>query len=156
MLFRSHFVHLTSEAKHNLQLWLEFLQEHNGKSFLLSSKITTNRALCLFTDSSGKIGYGALFNRSWFNGRWPDSWKEFPVTVLEFYPIVAGVMVWGGDCLANHRIEFVTDNEALVSIINNQTSKNRQVMFLLRKLILHCLKRHNCFTCSWLKGTQNV
>ena len=150
-----HFIRLTAEAKEDLLLWLRFLSQYNGRSFFLSSKVATSNALRLHTDSSGTIGYGAIFHRAWFNGTWPEHWKTFSISILELYPIVAALVVWG-ERLANQRIELITDNIALVSVINNQTSKNNQIMFLLRKLILQCLKLNISFSCSWLAGRSNI
>ena len=66
--------------------------------------------------------------RSCFGGEWPEEWKKYYITVLELYPIIAALVVWG-TTLANQTVEFVTDNEALVPNIKKQTSRNKQVMF---------------------------
>ena len=118
-----HFVRITCDVKEDLRVWLNFLEHYNGKSFFLNPVVQTSNSLRLFTDSAGSLGYGAFFKSAWFNGHWPEEWKDFPITVLEFFPIVAAVVVWG-EYFANQRVEFITDNEALVSIINKQTSKN--------------------------------
>lgn len=150
-----HYIRLKKEAKEDLRLWLTFLDNYNGKSFFLTPTIQSSDSLRFFTDASAAIGYGAVFKTSWFQGRWPEPWKAFPITVLEFFPIVVACMVWG-DKLANKRVEFMTDNEALVSIINKQTSKNGQVMYLLRKLVLCCLEKNISFSCVWLPGKRNI
>lgn len=49
--------------------------------------------------------------------------------------------MWG-DSLANKRILFFTDNNSVVHVINRQTSKNKELLYLLRQLVLKCL-RHN-------------
>ena len=51
----------------------------------------------------------------------------------------AAVELWGVSW-ANNSICFFTDNEALVTIINKQTSREACVKVLLRKLISTCLR----------------
>ena len=53
-------------------------------------------------------------------------------------------------------ILFFTDNFALVSIINCQTSKNPHIMKLLRVLILACLQNNILFQARHSQGCKNV
>ena len=150
-----HFVKLNQEAKADLLVWKHFLAVYNGKSFFHSSVVLSTNRLRMYTDASGVIGYAAVFGASHFYGLWPEKWHSFNITVLELYPIVAAIRIWGS-ALANKRIEFVTDNQALVWIINQQTSKSRQVMFLLRMLILDCLKWNIWFSAVWIDTKRNI
>lgn len=68
-----------------------------------------------------------------------NSWNALNITVLELCPIVAAVEMWGV-AWANSSVCFFTDNNALVAIINRETSKEPCVMVLMRKLILSCLR----------------
>ena len=54
------------------------------------------------------------------NGR--KNGKKQKITLLELYPIVLAVPTWSAS-LANQCICFHTDNYALISIINQQTSR---------------------------------
>ena len=110
---------------------------------------------CSYTDASGGIGYGAVCGPEWFLDTLPSSWLTFNITVLELYPIVAAVELWGVSW-ANSSICFFTDNEALVIIINKQTSREACVMVLLRKLILTCLRRNINFTACHVRGQYNA
>ena len=67
-----HFIRINAEAKQDLQAWLWFLQHFNGKAFFLSEKWSPAHTLHLYTDASGTLGYGAVFNKRWFYGKWPD------------------------------------------------------------------------------------
>ena len=57
--------------------------------------------------------------------------------------------------MANSCVLFFTDNAALVDIINKQTSKHKQVMILIRDLVLSCLKYNILFRASHVPGLQN-
>ena len=81
-----HRIRLTKETKHDMEVWLKFLRQFNGRSF----------------------------------------------------PIALSVRIWGSQ-MANRCIVFVTDNAALVSIINQQKSKHKLVMILIRDLVLTAL-----------------
>ena len=60
------------------------------------------------------------------------------ITFLDLFPVVVAVSIWGSH-LANKRILFRIDNQAVVTIINKKSSKSSRVMFLGRKLVFVCL-----------------
>ena len=111
-------------------------------------------SLQLYTDAAGSIGYGAVCDSQWFYGVWPESWRHYNITALELYPIVAAVVTWGVSW-KNRSICFYTDNEVLVSVINRQTSREKTVMTLLRKLVLRCLFFNILFTAKHVAGRDN-
>ena len=74
---------------------------------------------------------------------------------LEFYPILLSVVIWG-KLWANHSILFFTDNEALVSVINKQTSRDSLVMLMVRFMVLHCLNHNIIFRAKHIPGKNNV
>ena len=64
-----HFICLKREVKADLQVWLEFLEEYNGKSFSLEDVCYTSERLNLYTDASlGSLGFGAIFQNHWCYG----------------------------------------------------------------------------------------
>ena len=115
----------------------------------------TGDYLQLYTDASGSVGYGAVYGNQWFHGTWPTSWLKHNITTLELYPIVAAVLVWGEEW-KNKNVCFYTDNEALVAIINKQTSRDHCVMTLIRKLVLTCLQLNVSFTARHIAGRDNT
>ena len=56
-----HFVRLTREVKADIGIWHQFLQQFNGRSFFLEEVWEDSDSLQLFTDSSGALGFGAIF-----------------------------------------------------------------------------------------------
>ncbi|CAC5418456.1 unnamed protein product [Mytilus coruscus] len=109
----------------------------------------------LFTDASGTYGYGALFGSQWFLGKGATKWQKQNIAFLELYPIVLAVEIWGHR-FENQCIYFHTDNIALVSVINKQTSKDPLIMFLIRRLVLHCLRNNVNFKARHIYGSKNV
>ncbi|XP_053388526.1 uncharacterized protein LOC128551651 [Mercenaria mercenaria] len=127
-------VKLRSPAKHDMSMWLDFLANFNGTSFFINEQRLSSDNICLHTDASGSKGYGAIYKSNWFYGSFPHSWQKANIAFLELYPIVLAVFTWG-HLWRNHTVVFHTDNEALVSVINKQTSEVHCIMYLIRKLV---------------------
>ena len=145
---------LNKEAKQDIGMWLQFLDRFNGKAFFLSDRWETSPTLELYTDAAASKGYGAIFGKHWFGGPFPSSWHCFNITVLELFPVVLAVHIWGFS-MANRCVLFFTDNAALVDIINKQTSKYKSVMVLVRDLVLSCLRHNILFRARHIPGLQN-
>ena len=150
-----HFIRLNKSSKADLVLWQSFLDDFNGRSFFLNDAWHDSLSLNLYTDAAGSLGYGGIFGSKWFFGAWPDDWKKFNITILEFYPIVLSVLLFG-DAMRNQRITFFTDNAALVDIINKATSRDATVMVFVRRLVLACLNFNIVFRARHVPGVKNV
>ena len=150
-----HFIRLNKEVKKDLNLWLSFLANFNGRSFFIDDKWLSSNNLNLFSDASGALGFGAIFGKNWWYGKWPDNWANLNIAILEFYPIVLSLHLWGAD-VSNRSILFFTDNEVLVHVINKQSYKDKALMALVRKLVLICLQFNVAFKAKHIPGVNNV
>ena len=73
----------------NVNLWLCFLSEFNGRKFFLDERCKTSKTLNLSTaDAAGSLGYGDVFGSYWCCRKWTKEWLHTNIAVLEFYPIV--------------------------------------------------------------------
>ena len=153
--FPHHFIGLNKSSKADLGLWQSFLDDFNGRSFFLNDAWHDSLSLNLYTDAAGSLGYGGIFGSEWFFGVWPDDWKQLNITILEFYPIVLSVLLFG-DKMRNQRITFFTDNAASVDIINKATSRDATVMVFVRRLVLACLNFNILFRARHVPGVKNV
>lgn len=150
-----HHIRLNSEAKADIQCWLNFLNDYNGTTIFLNNEWLSSETIKFFSDASGAKGYAVVFGRNWVAGPFPDSWKGINITVKELYPIVLGILLWG-HTISNAKVLFNSDNEAVVHIINTNTSKDKQVMKLLRLLVLESLKHNILFRAKHIPGRHNV
>ena len=150
----SHFVRILKEVKANLLLWQQFFLEYNGKSFFLHDKWENSVSLQLFTDAAGAYGFGAVFGAQWCYGEWPGEWKGQNIAILEFYPIVLSLLLWG-DKIRDKCLTIFTDNEALVHVINKSTCKDTTLMIFVRKLVLVCLRQNILFKAKHISGFKN-
>lgn len=148
-------IRITTEARRDLEVWKQFLAKFNGKSLILSDCWLTSEQLHLATDASTTFGYGAIFGLHWFSGLWNNGWEHQNITLLELYPIVLAVEIWGSS-IKNKFINFHTDNLSLVSIINKQTSRDPLIMGLVRRLVITCLSYNINFRAKHIMGSKNV
>ena len=149
-----HNIRLSKGAKSNILIWLRFLEDFNGKSFFFNDIWETSHTLHLYTDAAGSAGFGAVFGCHWLHGIWPEMWKTFNIAFLELFPIVLAVHIWGS-LMANKRIIVFSDNAAVVDIVNKQTSRLKDIMVLLRDLVLSCLRHNILFQARHIPRLQN-
>lgn len=120
----------------------------------------TNSDLQLYTDSAGNanLGCGAILGKQWLVLAWPMEWKGCDImrdiTFLELVPIVLALYVWS-DVLRNKKVVFHCDNLALVTVLNNKTSKSDRVMKLVRPLVMFALRKNVQFKARHVQGVCN-
>ena len=117
-----------------------------------------------FTDSSGnsELGCGAFFKGQWAQYRWPGSWLGSQIlgnlSLLELIPIVLALFIWAPE-FANQKVtfpkDFRADNQALVFIINKRTSKDKQIMKLIRHLVFLTMYNNIQFKALHILGCKN-
>ena len=129
-----HFIHVSRAMKADLQMWSTFLSQFNGKAFMHATPTTHSNAIHLYTDAS-HLGYGGTFGTNWIQGTWPEDWLVYSIQVLELYPILLLVATFAEKMGGSH-IVFHTDNQAIVAVLNKQTSKCPRIMAILRPLVL--------------------
>jgi len=103
------------------------LTNFNGRSFFLEDHWHSSDKLELYTDAAGSLGFGSVFGKEWCYGKWPDNWLHLNIAMLEFYPIILNLYLWGHQ-MRNCCILVLTDNEALVHVINKQPCKDKRLM----------------------------
>ena len=152
---KNHYIKLNAEARADIDAWLTFLDAFNGVSLFLHDQFVLSDSIRLYSDASGAIGYAAVFGQQWFADTWASSWEGAHITVKELFPIVLAVEIWGHR-LRNHKILFKTDNQAVVEIINKQTSRDSSVMSLVRRLVVAALLNNVLFRAEHIPGYTNV
>ena len=148
-----HRIRLLKGAKLDLALWFRFLSYFNGRSFFLEDVWLTSDTLKLYTDSAGSLGFGAVFGKHWLHGFRSASWHSYNIAFLELFPIIV-IHIWGSH-MANKCVTIFSDNAAVVEIINRQTSKHKEIMVLLRNLVLSSVKHNILFQARHIPGFIN-
>ena len=135
-----HYIRLTKAIRADLQAWYTFIQNCNGRNMFLNQIWESSDKLHLYTDAAGSIGYGAVYKIHWFYGLRCEPVSGYTITFKELYPIVLAVKVWGHH-FQNSFIICHSDNQAIVHVLNKQTSKEPKIMALVRRLVLVCLEK---------------
>lgn len=151
----THRITMSADSRRDLKAWFLFTQHFNGKNVLLKQRWLSSPSLHLHTDAAGSLGYGAIFNNSWFYGEWPNHMTSFHITFKELFPIVLALEIWG-TILKNKCIILHSDNYAVVHIINKQSCKDSVVMKLVRRLVLTCMQHNILIQAKHIPGKDNV
>ena len=151
---------LTEGTKKDLRVFYSFLKEYNGVTILRQPPIVESNAINLYSDASS-YGYAGTYGSSWLQGKWPKSWVDktegnmLNIAVLELYPILLILLTFASK-LSSSAILFHCDNMSIVHVINSQTSKDPNIMALLRPLILTLLQHNIRFKAVHITSEDNV
>ena len=115
-----HHIRLNAEVRADLAAWHCFISSFNGVTMIINSNWISSDAIKLYTHAASTQGFAAVFGSRWFNGRFPQIWQSYNI--------------------ANHSVLFLTDNQAVVEVINKQSAKNSHLMRLVRRLVITALK----------------
>ena len=119
-----HHIHITQENRLDLVVWKRFLKlpEVFCRPFIDALELPANE-IFMYSDASGKLGLGAICENSWLFGRWPQEFLEHNPTIeyQELFALVAGVLQWLHR-FKNKRIRLFCDNQAVASMVNNNSS----------------------------------
>lgn len=156
---RYHKIRVSKDLKADLLVWSEFLAKYNGLSYIHDLNWSTNVDIELYTDSAN-VGNGcsAYFSGKWTYLPWPSRWNCSEImrdmTYLELVPIALAIYLWG-DQFSNKKILFYSDNAAVVSILNNRSSKSERVMSLLRPIVYFTLTLNFQFKAKHIFSVNN-
>ena len=78
--------------------------------------------------------------------------KDF--SFLELVPIILAFHIWIPRFI-NKKILLRIDNQALVAIVNNRTSKSKYIMQKVRPLVLLCMRSNIQVRAMHISGVQN-
>ena len=156
-------VRLGRGVRLDLDWWLRFWEQYNGKSLSLDAFETTAEELSLWTDASFS-GFGACFmtpdGPQYFGGRWSDyglnpKAEGFHISELEACAVALAMDLWG-KYLSQRRIVMRCDNEATVHMINTGRCKDPGMMCSMRSLFFTMAKHSFAMNSKHVKTEDNV
>ena len=116
----------------DLKVWRQFLTSATAEKKFRFLFPDDEPSHTISTDASGSIGYGAVMEGRWFSGTWDDEWwSDQNIALLELYPIYAALHSWIQE-LSNSCVQIMTDNMALVTMLNTMYSKDKKLNTLLK------------------------
>jgi hypothetical protein len=148
-----HMIRIPKGIKRDMNLWLHFLRDWNGRKFFLQKEHGwTDHEFS--TDASGVIGFGGVFLDEWFHGTWNEAQRSWSIEVQELYPIVVAAQLWG-EKWSSQRIVVKCDNAAVVSAVNKGYTKVPILSDLLRVLVYLSMTHNFMFRAVHLPGLDN-
>lgn len=124
-----HYIRLNQQFRADLHWWKVFAEAWNGVAlFPPLQQPTTEFA----SDASGMWGCGAWCRDQWWQWQWPAG-RDMGIAFKELFALVVSTAVWGKDW-RGQRVLGYCDNEAVVHMLASRSSKNPELMHLLRGL----------------------
>lgn len=152
-----HRIRVNASMREDMVMWQQFLDDFNGTSFWRDSQLL-RADFQVHSDAAGGHGFGLYFRGHWCAQPWPDTWLESDIirdlTFLELFPLVVAVHIWANK-FCNATVRFWCDNQAVVHVVNRQTSRSVKVMRLVRAFVLQCLRINALFIVQHVPGLQN-
>ena len=155
-----HHIKINGEMRSDLQMWLTFLKHPSvySRPFLDFSNYLVADEIDMYSDASGKIGFGALCGKDWMFQTWDEYFiKRYKPSIeyLELYGVTAGVLTWIHR-FRNRRIILFCDNKSVVDMINLTTTSCKNCMVLIRIIVLKGLIENVRIFARHIKGTKNI
>ena len=167
LLKQYHHIKVDDGFRDDCRMWLSFLTSQGNNYIQLCHPFIdfmapslTAEELDFYTDSSlcKTLGFGCIFSDRWFAGLWGADFidNEKPsIEFLELFALCAAVLTWE-HLLQNCRVIIYCDNEAVVNIVNNMTSKCTKCMKLVRMLIKDGMLNNRRIFVKHVRSEANV
>ena len=157
-----HHINLNAEFKLDLRMWSIFLKHPTvfARPFFEFDKEIYSTDINLYTDSAKRagLGCGGYHYESWFIAQWEDEFLEVAnpsINYLELFAVTVAVVLWIHE-YKNKQVTIFCDNMSVVHMINNNSSKCKNCMVLIRILVLHCMIENVKVSAKHVSGKLNI
>ena len=147
-------VYLNTQVKYDIQLWLGFLQDWNGRNFFLDRFFLTSVDLDFYTDAC-EIGYGGFLAGTWFAEIWLPHQQDWSMPCKELYPIMIATIIWGAR-FSGKRVLVHCDNLPVVNFLNKGYTSREPAATMLRKITLSAMSNNFALRCVHIEGAKNT
>ena len=153
-----HHIKLNAGFREDVKMWQNFMNNWNGRNLFLNTVWEDSNTLKLHTDAATSVGYGGIFETSWFQGKWVPQHqigqKGINIDWQELFAIVVACTIWGPKWSCK-RVIFYCDSKPVVDIVNSKRSKSPRIMILVRELTLLTLRYNFYFKATHIEGINN-
>ena len=157
-----HHLKITKEIKLDLEMWENFLQHPSvfSRKFIDLDASKTSREIDFYTDASAnsQLGCGGYNQNSWFIIQWDEEFikdKNPSINYLELYAVTVGIFLWIHR-YKDSQITLFCDNMSVVQMINNNSSKCKNCMVLIRIIVLQGLTHNVKINAKHVLGKLNT
>ena len=135
-------------------MWCYFLQEFSGSTPIVLQR----QKFFIHTDASGnpKLGCGGWFHEQWFLDPWLSDWLQssnFSIDFLEMFAVLLALWIWKENFI-NATLCVFCDNQPVIAALNSKMSGSKDMMLLLRYIVLTCT-HHNIWLYSVYKSSKD-
>ena len=126
---RHHRVHLNVQCKADIAWWLAFVREWSSVAFFPNLQA----GAAVVADASGTWGCGAYTRDSldWFQLPWPAAMIQTTIATKELLPLAVAAALWEW-AWHGTRVQFISDNQAMVTVLTAWSARDPQMMHILR------------------------
>ena len=143
---------LDYEARLDIQWWQQFLPRWNGQE-KIQPPVFTAATWGLYTDAS-KLGMGGVYLNRWFSVAWPAAFHQKHINVLELVAITAAIFLWGREW-EDMDVVIYTDNKPVTDIWLSGSTKNKDMMSLLRNVFFFLARQNTNVRLEHVYGYRN-
>ena len=161
-----HYHHITVDTgfKQDCQVWKIFLNSNSLNlctPFVDFSPEVQVKPLFFYSDASlnKNFGFGAVFNDRWIFSRWGATFIEQAspsIEFLELYALCLAIFTWEDiPKLNNSRVAIYCNNQVVLNIVNNMTSRCPKCMHLVRLLVFNCIMHNRKISVRFVRSKDN-
>ena len=153
-------VYLKTDMRLDLMMWVQFINNPTifARPFLDFDQSISAAEIDWYTDASSLIGCGGYNRNEWFAQVWDEQFLvdcSPSIGYLELYAVTVSVLLWLSK-YKNSRIVLFCDNMSVVNMINNNSSKCRNCMVLIRLIILQSMIHNTRIYAKHVRTHLNV
>ena len=125
----------------------------------MDAGVFTAEVLDMYSDASRNflLGFGAYCNSQWCCERWERQFCEEvqpSIEYLELYAVAVAVVKWL-HLFENKRVVIFCDNQAVVQMLNNSSSRCKNCMVLIRIVTLESMLRNSRVYGRFVRSKDN-
>ena len=159
-LKQHHHIKVDSELRSNCSMWETFLNHPSSlcRPLIDFLKVLTADTLDFYTDASGELGFGCVFDKEWTFGKWNPDFIEKARPSIEYlglFAVAVAILLWA-EKLANRQVIIYCDNQSVVEMINKSVSSCRNCMVLIRFITLASIRANVRFFADYVRSVDNI
>ena len=147
----NHSVYFSSEAKKDVQWWLQTLQQYEGKSPIPPVVWTP---LVSFSTDASLDGFGMVWGNRALAGLFAIEFEELDISKKEMVTVMAAIKHWFKD-LANLKVKIYVDNQACVALLNYGITRSPFLAACLREIQFFLAKYNIEVRAEYIPSKQN-
>ena len=154
--YKNNVITLDAEFQLDISWWLENCEKLNGAGFPMMKGIEPAYLEWLITTDASDQACAGVYGDQWFVHPWQhNEQNRFDIAYRELYGVVMAVAVFGPQ-LSGRICGFECDNTNAILASKKASSKNKQMMHLLRALHSLCMNFKMMIYFSYIKSKDNT